>query len=270
MSWEFVQRGPARALRGYVRSYTGYSERTAGPLARREVPTGDVTLILSQGSVITLPEPHTSFLAGLGDRATIVGHDGFQEGIQVRLTPLGAHALVGRPMHELTNRAVALEELIGTPDWVERLWELPDWRARFNLLDESIGRAAESGRRPSRGVAWAWGRLRATDGRAAVGGLAAELGWSHRRLIGRFREQVGLPPKTAARLLRFERAAGVLLRAADPRLAELALDCGYYDQAHLNRDFREFAGVTPTEYRAARLPDLGGVKFVQDAGPAQS
>jgi transcriptional regulator GlxA family with amidase domain len=106
---------------------------------------------------------------------------------------------------------------------------------------------------------WAWRRLRASAGRASVGSLARELGWSHRRLIARFREQIGMPPKSVARVLRFERVSDLLRRPAAPSFAEIAQDCGYYDQSHLNRDFRDFAGTTPGAYVAARLPDGGGV-----------
>ena len=110
----------------------------------------------------------------------------------------------------------------------------------------------------------AWRRLRSSSGKTSVGGLARELGWSHRRLIARFREQIGMPPKMLSRVLRFERVSGLLRDTPAPRLAELALDCGYYDQAHLNRDFRDFAGTTPGAYLAARLPEGGGVTA---AGP---
>ena len=112
---------------------------------------------------------------------------------------------------------------------------------------------------PPTELSWAWGRLRASAGRTPIGGLATELGWSHRRLIARFRESIGLPPKALARVLRFERVAQLLQVADEPRLARVALECGYYDQAHLNRDFRQFAGITPTEYLARRLPSAGGV-----------
>lgn len=94
----------------------------------------------------------------------------------------------------------------------------------------------------------------------SVGDLADELGWSRRHLVARFREQVGLPPKVLARVLRFQRS--LRLRGADGRprpWAEVALACGYYDQAHLNRDFRQFAGCTPTELLAARLPGGAGI-----------
>jgi transcriptional regulator GlxA family with amidase domain len=97
-----------------------------------------------------------------------------------------------------------------------------------------------------------------TNGAAPVEALAADIGWSRRHLLGRFREHTGLPPKVFARILRFQRAAALLADPAGPSLCEIALDCGYYDQAHLNRDFRAFAGRTPTELLAARLPDGGG------------
>ena len=88
---------------------------------------------------------------------------------------------------------------------------------------------------------WAWRRLMETGGGVPVGALAQELGRSRRHLAASFREQIGMPPKALARLLRFERAVERLRGGAD--LAELALDCGYYDQAHFNRDFRQFAGA---------------------------
>ena len=86
--------------------------------------------------------------------------------------------------------------------------------------------------------------------------LAAELGWSRRHLAARFRDEVGVSPKALARLLRFERALELL---GTRTLADIAYECGYYDQAHFNRDFRAFAGATPGELLARRLPDGGGV-----------
>ena len=102
----------------------------------------------------------------------------------------------------------------------------------------------------------------------AVGDLATDLGWSRKRLIGRFREHVGVAPKLYGRLLRFQAAVETLRSATDDLgFAELALACGYYDQSHLYRDFRAFAGSTPTEFVAGRLPGQSGFvegTFVQD------
>jgi AraC-like DNA-binding protein len=89
--------------------------------------------------------------------------------------------------------------------------------------------------------------------------MAQELGWSHKHLVARFQAEVGLPPKRLARILRFERALSGLQRQRSMSLADVALEAGYCDQAHLNRDFRRLAGLTPTEYLARRLPGGGGV-----------
>jgi AraC-like DNA-binding protein len=266
LRWEMARRRAHPALRRYVREYTGYTESSSVPLRRREVPSPDVTLILSPSTELRTaqagdPERHGSFVAALSDRCALVEHDGFQEGVEARLTPLGAHALFGVPMHELTGRVVELDDLLGkgANDLVDRMWERPGWDGRLAFLDQAIANRVMQARELSPGVVWAWQRLRTTYGRAHVSALAEELGWSHRRLIARFREQVGMPPKTVGRILRFDRVARLLRNVEQPRLAELAYDCGYYDQAHLNRDFRDFAGTTPTEYIARRLPPGGGV-----------
>jgi AraC-like DNA-binding protein len=267
--WEMASRDPDPRLSGYVGAYTGYVEQTPGPLRRREVPSTHVTLILSFGPAIGVGGPgaagapahsRTSFVAGLHDAPVVTEHAGRQHGIEVRLAPLAAGRLLGVPMDALANQVVALEDLLGrdAERLVEALYDAPGWAARFALLDEVIAARLQAGRPPSPGVAWAWGRLGETHGAVPIGALAAELGWSRRHLGARFREQVGIPPKLLARILRFERVVARLIHAPGERWAEVAYDCGYYDQAHLNRDFRAFAGSTPTAFLATRMPDAGG------------
>lgn len=93
-----------------------------------------------------------------------------------------------------------------------------------------------------------------------VGDLVGELGWSHRRLIARYRDVVGLPPKLVARIVRFERLTAQLATAPAADWADMVTTCGYFDQAHLAREVRELADVTPTELRAQTA------NFVQDVG----
>jgi transcriptional regulator GlxA family with amidase domain len=100
-----------------------------------------------------------------------------------------------------------------------------------------------------------------------VSELAAELCCSRKHLAARFREHVGLPPKLVARMLRFRETTERMLAAHGRSLAEVAADCGYYDHAHLDRDFREFARTTPTAFAAdPRAP----VTSVQDVAAAAS
>jgi AraC-like DNA-binding protein len=264
--WEMASRDADPRLRGHVRDYVGYVEVTPRPLRRREVASADITLIISLGPTIEVfdaagkGDPWTSFVAGLWDAPAFTEHAGHQHGIEVRLTPLGAHLLLGVPMHHLANQVVGLGDLLGHEGdrLVERLYEAPGWAARFELLDAALLARLAAARAPSPRVAWAFARLRETHGAIAVGALAGELGWSRRHLAAQFREWVGLPPKVLARILRFDRVVE-LLRHEDPeRWAEVAYGCGYYDQAHFNRDFRQFAGATPTAFLASRLPDGGG------------
>lgn len=128
------------------------------------------------------------------------------------------------------------------------------------LIDALLRRRLSIGQHVvSPAVARAWQRLSETSGRLKIGSLADELGFSRQVLVARFREQIGLPPKTMARILRFQRAMGLI--ESDQRLdfSAIAHECGYYDQAHLNREFLELAGTGPTEYVARRVPGGAGV-----------
>jgi AraC-like DNA-binding protein len=262
---ELVSAAPHPVLRRHVRRYCGYREQTIHPVRRRELPGADVTLIVSLGPKLRLLEPrpatHTSFVAGLDERSAVTEHDGEAAGVEVALTPLAAHQLFRVPMHTLARRVVELDDVLGreAARLAERLHDASGWPARFQILDDTIrGRIADAPE-PSPGLAWAYQRLLATSGSVRIRVLASELGWSRKRLAIRFREEVGLPAKSVARILRFRRAVR-LLEHDDRSLAEIALDCGYFDQAHLNRDFRSFAGSTPTELMARRLPDAFGIR----------
>ncbi|MBE1470366.1 AraC-like DNA-binding protein [Kibdelosporangium phytohabitans] len=125
------------------------------------------------------------------------------------------------------------------------------------VLGPAVARTAP-GPRPAPQVVWAWRRLCRSGGRIRVAQLAAEVGWTRRHLLTRFREQIGLAPKTAARVIRFQHALR-LLQHPERRLslAGLAQTTGYSDQAHLTREFRALTGATPLEL-AAGWPYRGG------------
>ena len=258
---------PAARLAGLVREYRGY--RDAAPAARiqRESATSVIPLVFefaagwrvaSPGSAYA-PERLRGFVAGLSDAYALVEPAGAIEGVQVDLTPIGARRLLGVPMHELANRAVSLEALVGRPAafLTEVLVNTPGWAGRFGVLDAALSHRLEDSGEVSAEVEWAWVTLERSGGRVAIGELCSELGWSRKRLVARFREDIGLPPKTAARIIRFERLQRRLrLKALTPALsqkarefawADLALECGYADQAHLVREVRRLAGVTPTQ-----------------------
>jgi AraC-like DNA-binding protein len=268
VSFELAIRVPAPALRGLVRDYEDFRERSAAPLRRREIAVPDPVVIVDFGEGWDVGadgdaplEHHGSFAAGVGDRPSVVEHAGRARCMQVNLTPLGARRLLGVPLAELTNLVVPLDELLGPAarDLAEQLAAAAGREERFALLEGLLlARAADSA--PGRpDVAWAWRRLVQSGGGLPVAALAEELGCSRRHLAARFGAEVGLPPKAYARLLRFRRAADALLSGGERGLADVAAACGYADQSHLNREFRVFAGTTPSELLASRAPGGGGV-----------
>ena len=265
-TWELVLRPPDARLRRYVGDYQGYTESgTPAPL-RQQAPTTWLPLIVNLGStweVAGAPagasEEHGSFVAGLGERSAYVAATGPASCLQVNITPLGAHALLGLPMYELTNRVLALDDVVprALRGLDERLEGIANWEERFALVDAILLARMAEAREPSSDVAWAWRILERTHGAAPIGWICGRLGRSRRHLATSFREQVGLPPKTIARIFRFERAVS-LLGDGSHSLGEVAVECGYYDQAHLNRDFREFADASPGAFARRIVPD-GGV-----------
>jgi AraC-like DNA-binding protein len=267
-SWVMAHRAPHGRLVDYVAGYTGYVERSVLPLRRRQVANDSVVVIISFGEPIDVQfssEPtagrFTSFVAGLHDGFALTEHGGRQAGVELRLTPLGAFRLLGMPSSELAHRAVEVDALEGRPlaELADHLASARDWPARFELLDAVLLRRAAEGPEVEPAVAWAWRQLVAAHGNIPVSVLADEAGWSRRHFIARFRQHVGLAPKPAGRVIRFNRAVQLLRGDGAASVSAVAAACGYADHSHLVRDFHDLAGCTPTALVDAQLPDGGGI-----------
>ncbi|MEV0616950.1 helix-turn-helix domain-containing protein [Nonomuraea sp. NPDC050404] len=241
-----VEATPSAALRPYVLRLCAYREHYAAPVTRSEPAFPGSVLILGFGTPMEAGGQRvTSFGGGLSDRFTVTRTAGPAEGVEVFLTPFGARRLYGLPLRHLKNHLVPTGDLLGP--WadlaVERLASTPSWHDRLALADRLLCERIAAG--PSLGpeLPWAWARLLESGGRLGVSSLADSLGWSHRHLVARFNDQIGLPPKTAARVIRFGRAVRLLRSGTSP--AEVAVECGFYDQPHMNREFRELGDTTP-------------------------
>jgi AraC-like DNA-binding protein len=228
----------------------GFSDRAVGLAGIRMVPHPAVTVIVDIGGGLLVDhsggrQQLGSVVAGLAPvGAAGRGGPANFECLQVRLSPLVAHAVLGSGA-ELSGTVVALDELLGREAVriQERLRAAASWEDRFAIAEAAFARLQETGWAVDPEVAFAWGRLVASRGRVRVERLAAETGWSRKRLWARFRSQIGLTPKRAGLLVRFDQAARLL--AAGHSAAETAADSGYADQSHLHRDVVAFAGMTP-------------------------
>jgi AraC-like DNA-binding protein len=265
VSWETVPARPHPALRPGVISYRGIRVNLGQPRRRLEVPIGAATLLLGFEQPVRISRPGrppvslVSVVNGLTTTPALGEHSGRLSGIEVLLEPWAAFALFGTEQHELANRSVGPDQLDACLGQLAgALAALPGWPERFALLDRVLQERLRAGAPVSERVVHAWSLLRRSAGTIPVPRLAQEVGWGVRHLENRFREQIGLSPKAAARVLRLQRARRLL--AAGHGQAETAAVCGYYDQAHFSGDFKSMTGCTPGEFLAARrLPAAGAV-----------
>lgn len=267
LHWEAATASPTATLEGLLSRYGGFQEVSAQPVARLELPSPSLVLVISLAGPLSLtrgvaglaPTRSSAALVGVGCDPIIAAHGGTQTVLEVQLSPLAALRLFGVPASDLADQVVDLADLWdATVEFVERVAAAATWAERFHLLDTALAARVERGRQVDPVLVGAWQQLLDRRGDLGMCVLHEQTGWSRRRLAERFREQVGLPPKAMARLVRFQHAADLLRRPGHRSLAAIALSCGYYDQAHLNREFRELAGCTPTSFLAGLHTDTAG------------
>ncbi|MBO4254445.1 helix-turn-helix domain-containing protein [Streptomyces griseorubiginosus] len=268
---EAVRVLPAPPLRGLVGWYSGYRQRGVPAATHRGLPSPWLTLILTLDEPLSIaahPDPgaapgdYPTLLGGLHTSPALIRIPGRQSGIQLAISPLGARVLLGLPAGELAGIDVHADDALG-PDVREvhgRLREAPDWPARFRVLDDWLLTRLtrhDGTRTAAAPLTEAWRRLLATGGRVRVEELAAVTGYSDRHLRNRFRAEIGLTPKAAARVVRFDLTRRRLARRPDrPDLAALAADCGYADQSHLDREFAALASCTPSAWLAQEFRNI--------------
>ncbi|MCM3659711.1 helix-turn-helix domain-containing protein [Georgenia satyanarayanai] len=255
-------------LRPLVATAVGYRAPAYPAGVHRGLPSRHLTLVVELLGPLTvrgLGETVSAHgvVGGLHTVPALIDASRPQEGVQYALGPLGARLLLGIPAGELRDRAVGLEDILG-PDaarLVEQMAGTPHWPGRFRLLDEALllrlaGSRWGTGWAAPAEVAEAWRLILASEGRLPVVDVAATVGWGRRHLGEQFRRATGLTPKEASRVTRFEHAQR-RLRARRP-LADVAVETGYADQAHLAREWRALTGASMTTWLREELP------FVQD------
>ncbi|WP_280387075.1 helix-turn-helix transcriptional regulator [Nocardia wallacei] len=235
-------------------SMAGFRGRAEGAVELRMVPYPALTMFLDFGDSLLVDEiggrqQGGGVVVGLAP-GSIRGSGRTVDLLQIRLSPVVAHGILGAGS-PLGGTVVALEDLWGREAgrMHEKLHAAESWEARFAIARDALARRQDAGRAVHPEVAYAWRRVVSSRGRIRVERLAEETGWSRQRLWSRFRSQLGLTPKRAARLVRFDHAARRLARGHGA--AAVAAECGYADQPHLHREVVSFAGMTPTAVAAA-------------------
>jgi AraC-like DNA-binding protein len=232
----------------------GFRGRAEGPVELQVVPYPALTVFIDFGDALLVDgvggeRQQGDVVVGLTS-GTVRGHGSAIDLLQVRLSPVVAHAVLGGSPG-LGATVVALEEFWGrdAARTREQLRAAGSWESRFAIMGAALARRHEAGRAVDPEVAFAWAQIVSSRGQVRVERLATEVGWSRKRLWSRFRAQTGLSPKRAATLVRFDHAVHRL--AAGHSAASVAAESGFVDQSHLCRDVMAFAGMTATAVAVA-------------------
>jgi AraC-like DNA-binding protein len=244
----------------------------------RILPTGAAQLIINlkedQTRVYDPDCPHRStstagtIMAGVQSRYQLIDTSEQEHVAGVAFRPAGTSAFLGAPASETLDADTPLELLWGrrrVADLREQLLERSDPEAQLDVLQSTLREMLQpSGMHPA--VSFALTTFHRRPVTTSVGAVTDAIGMSAKRFIERFKAQVGVSPKRYCRIQRFQQAVARAHRGDSVDWPQVALDCGYYDQAHFIHEFRSFSGVTPTAYQACRTDFQNHVKFLQSNG----
>ncbi|MFY0405694.1 helix-turn-helix domain-containing protein [Solicola sp. PLA-1-18] len=275
-----------RALRPFVSAMHGYAASGLTPDVHRGLPGRSLTLVLALVDPLAVApsgdawragdvQTQWSTLGGLHSEPAYVVQPGRWAGVQLDLHPLGARRLLGLPASALPLDRYDARDLLGDAEvrLHDRLQAATSWDARYAVVTGFLlDRLATTDDRPRvrREVVEAWRWLGARRGAGTVTELSDHLGLGRRRLAQLFGGEVGVTPKTAARLMRFDaarRVVGERVSAGEGLdLTGVAVAHGYYDHAHLVREFTEFTGLSPTAWVRAEVANVQAAVRVEQAG----
>lgn len=265
--WKVIEAQPAADLADAVECYwEGWGD--IPPLVEKILPRTGVELMFNLKGEHVVRELDgkpfgadylSGWLSGLQRRYMLIETAGGSHFIAARLKPWGAWRLLREPMREVSCRVPLIDDIWGNDAQrlATRLAEAPNLYARFDLLEDHLRRRIDFRRKADASVLEASRRMLGTQGKVRIDSLCRGLGTSRVTLSRKFREQVGLTPKTYARVVRISSLMTHLATAGKDSWAMLAEDFGYHDQAHLAHDFQDFCGATVTEYLLRASPEGG-------------
>ena len=279
---EMVEAAPAPWLASVVSGYSRHRFRGFSPGMHLGLPSPNLTVVVSLDGPLQVAAPgshgltsFTALVAGVQTGPVGVIHGGSQHVVSFEVAPTGARSVFGVPARALAGDVVHLDEVLGpqVSEVAEHIAASDDPSQWGGVLDRVFSRRDTRDLATEDVTGHAWRRIVDSGGRLRIGDLAEETGYSRRHLSGRFVDEYGVTPKLAARIARFERSRDLLRAAERARrvaggrrnagLAEIAVRSGYYDQAHLAREWNELAGCPPTTWLATEV-----LPFVQDTTTA--
>ena len=221
----------------------------------RLLPQGTTELVIDLET-----ESFDGVVAGPHSRYFVLDTSQPRSLVGVHFKPGGAFPFVPPPLYELSNAVVPLDALWGNLAYElrDRLGDAQTDKECFAIVERVLLERAGSRLAHHPAVAYALRQFTRVPHRRTVAEVTAQIGLSQRRFIELFTREVGLAPKVFCRVRRFQAAVAAAHRAR-PDWTAVALDCGYFDQAHFIHDFEEFSGLTPSAWAAQRTEHVNHV-----------
>jgi AraC-like DNA-binding protein len=264
---------PLPPLSGFVDLMWLCEDYAASHEKERLLPDGTVELVINlredRIKVYDSHQPerfHTipgCVVSGPRSEFFVIDTEGASATVGVHFRPGGAFPFLGMPPSELNNQSVALEHLWGAASsrLRERLLEAGTVAAKFQALESTLLEQLAKPLQRHPAMAFALKQFCGFE-QPPVSRVVEQVGFSQRRFIQLFSDEVGLTPKLFCRVNRFQRVVRRLAAVREVDWADVALDCGYYDQAHFIHDFQAFSGITPSAYLQNRTEHLNHVPLI--------
>jgi AraC-like DNA-binding protein len=268
--WKLLLLDVHEALRGTI-THLWYGSGKVAYARDRILPRASSLLLINVGPpqymvVRGSPEQRVPFtdiwFSGISDSPIDTEAPLGSAVVGVAFTATGAASMLHMPPRLTANRTGSFESLIGTEarSLHQRLLETPDALGRLLCVENFLLRRCLSGNAIHPLINWTSQLLAASGGRIGIEQLVRESGYSRKHLATVFKEYIGLSPKRLARIHRFHAALKTITATVDRRdWCQLALEAGYYDQAHLINEFRDLSGLTPREISRMARPDANSV-----------
>jgi AraC-like DNA-binding protein len=267
-----IPRPPLSQFIHFFWLYEGYTQPHA---KERILPTGEMQLVINlhedQSRMYDRTDPSRcrtyrgAMLSGAHSEYQIIDTAEQRFIIGVHFRPGGGFPFLRMPAGELRNTSVSLECLWdrSASDLRDRLLEAPTHQARFEILERTL--LEEMSRRFDRHAAvdFALRHFLRAPHVSTIATVGDQIGLSPKRFIQVFRDETGFTPKVFCRIRRFQKALDCVEATRGIEWTKVALDCGYFDQAHFNHDFRAFSGINPSAYLAHRTPHRNHVPLVE-------
>jgi AraC-like DNA-binding protein len=252
--------------------YVAYHHEGMAPGTHLGLPSPSITVVLSVGPpthMVAMPDPRQrpeSFMAlvgGLHTRPVVIGYGEIMAGVQLDLAPQAARRLLGVPASALACSVLHMHDILGpaATELVDRLQTTSSWDARRDAVFDVLGRQNRAIDPAPTSVDRAWELIVSSHGTMPIADVADDVGWSRRHLDREFVAEFGLTPKDVARITRFTYSRTLLAQHPRMSMAMLSAMCGYYDQAHMAREWNRFAGEPASAWWADE-----GVRFFQAPG----